>query len=137
LTPAYISLKFGSEFALYDYILSYIRRRLCAIVKALFLIIYFKFSISVQRRDPLQNNNSVLGFSMEDLSVWKYIIYRELSFDKIGNIIIVKGADEAEYKKRWQIYLSKFQIFVILSNNWRSNRQYISIKIIRNFIILI
>jgi hypothetical protein len=137
LTSAYIFLKVGSEFALYGHILSYIHRWLCAVVKILFSIICSKFSISFQRREPLQNNSLVLGLLMKNLSVWKYAVYRELSFDEIGNTIIVEGADKAEYKKRWQIYLSKFQIFIILLNNWRSNRQYIPIKIIRNFIISI
>jgi hypothetical protein len=137
LISTYISLKVGSEFVLYGYTLSYIRRRPCAVAKAPFSIICFKFSILFQRREPLQNNNLILEFPMEDLSVWKYIVCRESSFDEIGNIIIVKNVDEVEYKKRRRIYLSKFQIFVTLSNNWRSNRQYISIKIVKKFIILI
>jgi hypothetical protein len=137
LTSIYISLKDGSEFALYGYTLSYTRRWFCAVARAPFSIICSKFSISFQRREPLQNNNLVLELLMEDLSVWKYAVRRELSFDKIGNMIIVKDADEAEYKKRRRTYLSKFQIFIILLNNWRSNRQYISIRIIRNFIISI
>jgi hypothetical protein len=100
LTSVYIPLKDGSEFALYDYISNYIRRWFCAVARAPFLIIYFKFSIPFQRRETLQNNNLVLGFSMEDLSVWKYVIRRELSFDEVGNTIIIENADEAEYKKR-------------------------------------
>jgi hypothetical protein len=117
LTSIYISLKDGSEFALYGYTLSYTRRWPCAIARAPFSIIYSKFSIPFQRRESLQNNSIVLGFSMEDLSVWKYVVRRELSFDKIGNTIIVEGADEAGCKKRRRTYLSKFQIFVILLNN--------------------
>jgi hypothetical protein len=69
LTPIYISLNNDSEFALYDRILSHTRRWLCAIVKAFFSIICLKFSISFQRREPLQNNNFVLRFPMEDLNV--------------------------------------------------------------------
>jgi hypothetical protein len=133
----YIPLKDDSEFALYDHILNYTRRWPCAVVRASFSIICFKFSIFFQRRESLQNNNLVLEFLMENLNVWKYVVRRELSFNKVGNTIIVESADEAGYKKKWQIYLSKFQIFVILLNNWRSNRQYIFIKIVRNFIILI
>jgi hypothetical protein len=37
---------------------------------------------------------------MEDLSVWKYAVRRELLFDKIGNIMIIEDADEVGYKKR-------------------------------------
>jgi hypothetical protein len=135
LISTYIFLKVDSEFALYGYILNYIRCWPCAIVKTPFSIIYSKFSISFQRREPLQNNNFVLKLPMKNLNVWKYIIRKKLSFDKIENIIIIENADKTEYKKRRRIYLFKFQIFVILLNNWRSNRQYIFIKIVRNFII--
>jgi hypothetical protein len=117
LISVYILLKDGSEFALYGHILNYIRRWPCAVVKALFSIIYLKFSIFFQRREPLQNNNLVLRLSMKNLNVWKYVVRRELSFDKIGNTIIIEGVDKVEYKKRRRTYLSKFQIFVILLNN--------------------
>jgi hypothetical protein len=116
LIPAYIPLKDDSEFALYGHTLSYTRRWPCAVARTPFLIICFKFSIPFQRREPLQNNNFVLGFFMENLNVWKYVIRRKLSFDEIGNTII-KSADEIECKKRRRTYLSKFQIFVILLNN--------------------
>jgi hypothetical protein len=108
LTPAYIPLKDGSEFALYDHTLSHTRRWLCAVAKIPFLIIYSKFSISFQRREPLQNNNLVLKLPMENLNVWKYVVRRELSFDEIGNTIVVEDADKIGYKKRRRTYLSKF-----------------------------
>jgi hypothetical protein len=100
LIPTYISLKDGSEFALYDYISNYTRRWPCAIARALLSIIYFKFSIFFQRREPLQNNNLILGLPIEDLNVWKYAVCGKLLFDKIGNTIIIENVDEIEYKKR-------------------------------------
>jgi hypothetical protein len=100
LISAYIFLKDSSEFALYDYTLSYTRRWPCAVAKAPFSIICLKFSISFQRREPLQNNNLVLELPIENLNVWKYAIRRKLSFDEIGNTIIIENADKVEYKKR-------------------------------------